>query len=233
VKVIVMRGEGRDFCSGFEVTDPRDFEGSVEDSRRVRLASIREKADWMRELLQCEKPLVVSVHGACVGIGTYIVLVADFAIVTSDAALGLPEERFGSAGATWVYPYLIREIGMKRANEIVMTGRRISADEALSYGLVNRVVSPAELATATDGLARALCTLPREGIALNRTVKQLALSVSGQLTSFDLHSVTHALAERMQREADEFDFMAHIARDGMRAAIEERNRRFAGEWWGW
>jgi enoyl-CoA hydratase/carnithine racemase len=233
VKAIVLQGEGPDFCAGFDVTDPADFEGSPDEPRRARIASIREKADWMRELLGSTKPLVVSVHGNCVGIGFYFVLVADFAVASSDAGFGLPEERFGSAGATWSYPYLIREVGLKRANEIVMTGRRFAADEIQAFGLVNRVVARDDLDACTADLARSICSLPREGIAINRAVKQLALSTSGHLAAFAVHQVAHPLAERLRRESDEFDFMALIERDGMRSAVAERNRRFAGDWWGW
>jgi enoyl-CoA hydratase/carnithine racemase len=233
VKCIVLRGEGAVFCSGYDVSDPRDFEGAPGEPTRSRIASVREKAGWMRDLLTSTKPLIVSAQGACAGIGTYFVLVADFAIATQDAGFGLPEERFGSAGTTWAYPFLIREVGLKRANEMVMTGRRFDADEALAMGILNRVVANDEQDDATADLATAISTLPREGIALNRAVKQLALSVTGHLGAFEFHPATHPLAEQMRREPDELDFMALVARDGMRAAVEERNRRFAGGWWGW
>lgn len=233
VKCVVLRGEGSDFCGGFDVSDPRDFEGDVDDPIRARIASISEKAGWMRALLTSPKPLVVSAQGVCAGIGTYFVLVADFAIATHDAAFGLPEERFGSAGTTWAYPYLIREVGLKRANELVMTGRRFDADEAAAMGIVNRVVANADQDAATGELAAALASLPREGIALNRMIKQLALSVTGHLGAFEFHPALHPLAEHMRREPDELDFMALVARDGMRAALDERNRRFEGAWWGW
>jgi hypothetical protein len=95
------------------------------------------------------------------------------------------------------------------------------------------VVDADALEDATAGLAAAIASLPREGIALNRAVKHLALSVTGHLGAFDFHPATHPLAEQMQREPDELDFMALVARDGMRAAVEERNRRFEGDWWGW
>jgi enoyl-CoA hydratase/carnithine racemase len=233
VMCVVLRGEGADFCGGFDVSDARAFEGAAGDPTRTRIASVAEKADWMRDLLTCPKPLIVSAQGVCAGIGTYFVIVADFAIATRDAGFGLPEERFGSAGATWAYPYLIREVGLKRANELVMTGRRFSADEAAAMGIVNRVVDNAEQDAATADLAAAITSLPREGIALNRAVKHLALSVTGHLGAFEFHPATHPLAERMRREPDELDFMALVQRDGMRSAIAERNRRFEGGWWGW
>ncbi|HQV57297.1 MAG TPA: enoyl-CoA hydratase-related protein, partial [Ilumatobacteraceae bacterium] len=176
---------------------------------------------------------VVVVRGSCIGIATYLAVLADFTVAATDASFGLPEERFGSAGATWIYPFLIREIGIKRATEMVMTGRRYSGDEMARLGLVTRAVDAAALDDSAAQLTNALCSLPREGIAINRAVKRLSLDVIGHTSSFGFHAALHPLAERMQREDDEFNFMAHAAEHGMKAAIEERNRRFAGDWWGW
>jgi enoyl-CoA hydratase/carnithine racemase len=233
VKSVVIRGEGPVFCSGYDITDPTDFQGSPDQSVRERIRSIQVKSEWMRRLLLSGKPLIASVHGLCIGIGTYLVLVADFAVVSDDAALGLPEERFGSAGATWAYPYLIREIGLKRANELVMTGRRFTASEFEALGLVNRVVPAEQLAAATDALCRALSSLPRDGIATNRAVKALALATIGHLDSFGFHAAFHTQAERIERGSDEFNFITALARHGMREATAQRDRAFEGEWWGW
>lgn len=233
VKAIVLRGEGKSFCAGFDVSDPDDFEGAPGDPRRARIASIREKSEWMRRLLSASKPLVVQVHGSCIGIGMYLLLVADFAIASEDAGIGMPEERFGSAGATWTYPFLILSVGMKRANEIVMTGRKLGASEAEAMGLVNRVVPRERLEAEVADLARALGSLPRDGIAVNRAARQLALSFTGHMDVFGFHAAVHPLAERLQREPDEFDFMGAIEKDGMKSALEQRNRRFGGGWWGW
>jgi enoyl-CoA hydratase len=233
VKAVVINGEGPAFCAGFDITDPSAFQGSEAETLRSRLRSIEEKSDWMRQMLLLAKPLIVSVHGACIGIGTYIALMADFAVVAEDAFFGLPEERFGSAGATWAYPFLIREVGIKRANEIVMTGRRFTAAEFHDMGLINRVVARENLAGTTESLCEALGSLPREGIALNRTVKSMALSTIGHLSVFPFHAAVHPQGERLEREADEFDFMAIVAKDGLKHAIAERERRFGGEWWGW
>jgi enoyl-CoA hydratase len=233
VKVVVLRGEGRSFCAGFDVSDPREFEGDPDEPRRARIDSIAAKAEWMRRLFNSRKPIVAAVHGHCIGIGTYLLLVCDFAVATTDAGIGLPEERLGSAGATWAYPYLILNVGLKRANEIVMTGRRFTADEAREMGLVNRVVAPDALDDAVADLARALASLPRDGIAVNRAARELATSYAGYQSAFAFHAALHPLAEHLHREADELDFMALVEQEGMRPALEERARRFAGTWWGW
>ncbi len=233
VKVIVIAGEGEAFCAGFDVSDPSDFQGGSTESWRSRVRSLETKAEWMRRFLLSPKPLVVSVQGYCIGIGTYLALAADFVIAAQDAAFGLPEERFGSAGATWIYPFLIREVGVKRANEIVMTGRRFSAAEFEAMGLLNRVVCRAELAEATNSLCTALASLPRDGLALNRAVKTLALATIGHLESFGFHALAHPYAELLAREPDEFDFMGAVESLGMRRALVERERAFGGGWWGW
>jgi enoyl-CoA hydratase len=233
VKVVVLRGEGRSFCAGFDVSDPTDFEGSPGDPRRARIDSIVEKSEWMRRLFASRKPVVAAVHGHCIGIGTYLLLVCDFAVATTDAGIGLPEERLGSAGATWAYPFLILNVGLKRANEIVMTGRRFSAQEAREMGLVNRVVAPDELDAVVADLARALSTLPRDGLAVNRAARHLATAQLGHQAAFAFHAALHPLAEHLHREPDELDFMALVERDGMRAAVAARTEAFAGEFWGW
>ena len=233
VKAVVLAGEGATFCAGFDIADPAAFEGAEGASRRDRVDDVREKSGWMRSILTARTPVIVEVQGACIGIGTYLVLVADFAVVSEDANFGLPEERFGSAGATWAYPFLMLDVGLKRATEMVMTGRKYDASEAYDMGLVTRVVPRDELSDTVDDLARSLASLPRDGIAVSRSVRELALSFVGYLDTFAFHSVAHPLTERLVREPDEFDFMAAVERDGMKVAVAERNQRFSGRWWGW
>lgn len=230
---IVLRGEGSAFTGGFDVSDPDSFAGGVDDPLRTRIREVREKAEWMRDLLLSPKPLIISVHGSCIGIGTYFALVSDFVIATDSAVFGLPEERLGSAGATWAYPFLIREIGFKRATEMVMTGRKYSASEFADLGLITRVVSDDDLESTTHSLCAAMATLPRDGIALNRAVKEMSLATIGHLSSFAFHPGMHPMAEQMRRGADEFDFPRVIGEAGVREAVKQRDEKFTGPWWGW
>ncbi len=233
VKVVVLSAAGSTFCAGFDISDRDAFDGPPDATRRSRIDAVNEKAEWMRRILTTRKPLVVAVQGPCIGIGMYLVLVADFAVAGEGASFGLPEERFGSAGATWAYPYLMLDVGLKRATEIVMTGRRYTASEAHAMGLLTRVVADPDLTAVTDDLAASLSSLPRDGIAVSRAVRELALAMTGRLETFSFHAVAHPLTERLTRGADEFDFMAVVERDGMKAALDERSRRFGGGWWGW
>jgi len=233
VKVTLVDGEGPAFCAGFDIGDPEDFQGGVGERQRDRIASLEEKAQWMRSLFTARKPIILGVHGSCIGIGTYLVMVADFVVAADDAAFGLPEERFGSSGATWAYPFLILDVGMKRATEMVMTGRRFDAAEAHQMGLITRVVPRDRLAEDCEALVAAIVSLPREGIAVNRAMRNLALSFTGHMDAFAFHAVAHPLVERLPRDPEEFDFMAEVDRQGLHGAVAERNRRFGGPYWGW
>jgi enoyl-CoA hydratase/carnithine racemase len=114
-----------------------------------------------------------------------------------------------------------------------MTGRRYEAVELQAMGLLTRVVPDTDLDGAVTDLASALCSLPRDGIAVSRAARELALTLTGRLDAFAFHAVAHPLTERLTREADEFDFVAAVERDGMKEALAARDREFGGRWWGW
>jgi hypothetical protein len=86
---------------------------------------------------------------------------------------------------------------------------------------------------ATDELARAISSLPRDGIAVNRVTKKMLLATLGYDSCFGIHAAVHPLAERIERSPDEYDFMKSVESNGVRAAVEERNTVFGGRWWRW
>jgi enoyl-CoA hydratase/carnithine racemase len=178
------------------------------------------------------KPVIASVQGNCIGLGTHIVLGCDFAIASNVAGFGFPEERFGGVGASWVYPYLMLAVGPKRATELVMTGRRVAADEAAAMGLITRVVEPDDLEPTVSELVAALSTLARDALAINRAARRVAMESAGYLSMFGVHAM-NALSQLVHHEEDEFDFVRSANENGIRAAITERNELVAGSWWGW
>ncbi len=234
VKVVVLRGEGKSFSSGFDMSDPDDFYGGAEEmGARFAVRKLKRRADIMREILYAQKPIVARVQGNCIGAGLYLVLVCGFAVASEDTVFGLPEERFGSGGTSWIYPYVLAQCGMKKANELLVTGRRFEADEAERLGLINRVVPATELDTEVDELARAVCSLPREGIATGRVVAHMSYDMLGYPSMFTPHYGVHPLVVMMERGPDEFDFRKRIAEVGFKKALAERDEIYAGRWWGW
>lgn len=234
VKVIVLQGAGPSFSAGFDMSNPDDFYGGAETKgTRFAIRRLRVRAEVMRDLLYSGKPVIAKVHANCIGAGMYLTLVCSMAVASDDAVFGLPEERFGSSGTSWLYPYLVSQCGVKKATELVMTGRKLDAAEAERLNLINRVVPRDRLDEAVDELARAIESLPRDGIAISRTVAHLSFDMLGIGSAFTPHYTAHPMVVRMQRDADEFDFHNYSRQHGMKAALVERDRIFGGDYWGW
>jgi len=234
VKVVVLRGNGPSFSAGFDMSEPDEFYGGAESKgARYAVRTLRHRADAMREILYAGKPTVARIQNNCIGAGLYLALVCGFAIADEGAVFGLPEERFGSGGTSWIYPFLAAQCGLKRANELLMTGRRFDAREAERLGLVNRVVPAAELDAEVEELTRAICSLPREGIASSRAVAHMSYDMLGYPGMFTPHYGVHPLVVMMERADDEFDFRKRIAAVGFNAAPKERDEVYRRRYWGW
>ncbi len=142
VRVIVFTGAGdRAFVAGGDIGDLNSRQG---------LAHYEEFAEVVhrvfRRIESCDKPTIAAVNGWALGGGTELILAIDIRILSEKARLGLPEITLGlfpGAGGT---QRLIRQIPLCRAKEIMFTGDHISAEEAVSYGLANKVVPADELA---------------------------------------------------------------------------------------
>jgi enoyl-CoA hydratase len=234
VKVVILKGEGKSFCSGFDMSNPDDFYGGAEaHGARYAVKTLRHRADVMREILYSGKPTICQVQRNCIGAGLYLALVSNFVIADAGATFGLPEERFGSGGTSWIYPFVAAQCGLKRANELLMTGRRFDAEEAERLGLINRVVAADELENEVNELAKAICSLPREGIASSRVVAHMSMDMLGYPGMFTPHYGVHPQVVMMERLEDEFDFRKRIAAVGFKEALAERDAYYAGRYWGW
>lgn len=149
VRVAVFKGAGgKAFCAGADLSEFLTAP-SPTVARQVR---------WERDVwelfLSLPQPLIAALHGHVLGSGIEIALCCDIRIASEDAQFGLPEVGLGiipAAGATQTLP---RAIGQAKALEMMLTGRRISAKEALDIRLVNRVVPKGELLPTVGNIAR-------------------------------------------------------------------------------
>ena len=150
VRVIVLTGTGNDFCvgadlSGGSLSAVSDDESWVEPATRV-----------VRPLFESNKPVIAAVRGAAVGVGSTMLLPADFRLAASDTRFGFVFGRRGiypEGASTWFLP---RIVGLGRAMDWMISGRLINADEALAAGLVSAVHEPDEVLEAAYQLAREL-----------------------------------------------------------------------------
>jgi enoyl-CoA hydratase/carnithine racemase len=144
--VVVVAGAGRAFCAGFdlrELTAPpageRDTSGAGGAATPALGAAMAEAVASMRALT------VAAVQGPCVGGGFVLALCCDLRIAADDAWFSLPEAELGIPLAWSGVPRVVRELGPARANELILTCRRVGAAEASSIGLVNEVVPRSDL----------------------------------------------------------------------------------------
>ncbi len=134
VRVLLISGQGRAFCAGADLTE---F-GSAPSLVIARQA--RFERDVWDQLIQLTKPIVAAVHGYCIGTGMEIALLSDLRIATAGAVFAMPEVRLGMIPAAGGTQTLARACRASATLDLLLTGRRFDADEALSLGLITRVV---------------------------------------------------------------------------------------------
>jgi 2-(1,2-epoxy-1,2-dihydrophenyl)acetyl-CoA isomerase len=210
-RAIVLRGEGRGFCAGFNIGPDLDLSDPNYDAGAVLETHLN---GFMLELQRSPVPIVTAVRGAAVGAGASLALSGDLIVAGSKAYFLHSFTRVGlvpDSGASWL---LARTIGRVRAMELVLLGDRLDAATAMSWGLVNRVVEDDQVdATAID-LALRLARGP--SLALARTREAIWKALDGSFAD------QLELERRMQREAGQSpDF-----REGVAAFREKRQPKF-------
>jgi enoyl-CoA hydratase len=166
IRVAILTGAGPVFCAGF---DRSEF--TATDMAEV----FADSAAYHRRVYTFPKPLIAAVNGAALGGGCDLAALCDVRLASTTASFGQPQVRFGAPA---LYSLMAALVGTGPAREMCLTGRRYDAQEALSIGLVTRVVEPGELMEATMNLAREVVTLP-EGMP--RLVKTTYLSAQPPL----------------------------------------------------
>jgi enoyl-CoA hydratase/carnithine racemase len=215
VRVAVVTGAGRAFCTGGDVQDiigsllHRDARGLLEFARMT--------CDLVRAMRALPLPVVASLNGTVAGAGACIALASDLRLAAEGARIAFLFVKVGLSGADMGAAHLLpRLVGLGRAAELLMTGEFVDAGEAYRIGLYNRVVPEARLAEETAALAERLARGPRPGLAATkRALEREAV--------MDLES---ALDEEARVQAELMagpDF-----REGFAAFMEKRPPRFGG-----
>jgi len=193
LRVVVVRGEGRAFSAGFDLTVFGD-EGPSPAGGRVPTDTGRLMADALE---RTSPVLVASLHGHVVGGGLVIAAACDLRVASDDVAFSIPEIELGIPLAWGGIPRLVREIGPTLTKELVMTCRPFGADEALAAGFLNRVVAAADLDAAVDELAESVAARPRNAVmATKRHVNAVTDQMVGTGRSWsDADGLTAALRD--------------------------------------
>jgi enoyl-CoA hydratase/carnithine racemase len=167
VRVVVLTGTGKAFCSGGDVHDiigalmDRDYRGLLEFTRMT--------CDLVLAIRHCRRPVVAALNGTVAGAGAVIATACDVRIAAVSAKVAFLFTKVGLSGAdmgaAWLLP---RIVGLGRATELLMTGDFISAEEAQRIGLYNRIVQDEELMPAATTFAEALARGPSFALEITK-----------------------------------------------------------------
>jgi enoyl-CoA hydratase len=173
--VIVLRGEGRSFCAGYDIA-PNPARVARRHNALAWHQSLADDVAFETTPWELQKPVIASVQGHCLGGGCELAMMCDLTIAADDALFGEPEIRFSNVGPALVMPFII---GAKRARELLYLGDTIDAPTALAYGMVNRVVRRAELEAATLKFAHRLALVSPEALASTKLALNRGADAAG------------------------------------------------------
>jgi enoyl-CoA hydratase len=223
VSVVIVRGAGRAFCAGYDLNE--DAEGGEHDARYWH-EELALSTDRMLELTDCPKPTIAQVHSYCLAGGTDLMLACDLAVVAEDAKFGYVDIRFGSGVVSMFLPWIV---GVRRAKELLFTGEdRVSAQEALRIGMVNRVVPSDELTDATLALANEIAKNEPFVVQTTKRAVNRAWDVAGFRAAMASNTELDVLIETTNLPARD-EFRRITAEQGLKAAIAWRDARFRGD----
>ncbi|CAO5177501.1 2-(1,2-epoxy-1,2-dihydrophenyl)acetyl-CoA isomerase [Frankia sp. AiPs1] len=216
LRAVLLFSRNENFCSGADwvgsntAGGPRPRPGSVQ--RRTALQAHR----LIQLITEIQLPVVCAVRGHAVGLGCQLALAADFTVAAATSSFWEPFLTRGfspDSGATWLLPRLV---GLARARELLLLGRKLSGAEAAQWGLVHRAVPDAELDQAAAALAQELARAPTVAVGLTKRLLNRGLELG--------------LAEALQDEAFALELASRTAdfKEGLVAFRERRSPDFGG-----
>src|SRR5437016_9729478 len=213
VRVVVITGAGRAFCSGGDV---RDIIGELEGSDAGGLMDFtRLTCELIHNMRALPKPIIASINGTTAGAGACIALASDIRIAAEEAKIAFIFVKVGLAGTDMGATYLLpRVVGLSKATELLMTGNFIEAAEAERIGLYNRVVARDQLESVTREFAEKLAHGPSLGLAKTKEMLNREMHM-GFESALEAEAVAQALC--MQTPA---------FKEAHAAFIEKREAKF-------
>jgi len=213
VRVVVLTGAGRGFCSGLDLSEPpRLPEGDL----RARLDPLAWVGRWVLAAIHCEKPLIAAVNGPAAGAGFGLALAADIRVLARSARVSAGYVRRGLSPDAGVSYFLPRLVGASRAMEILISGRDLDADEAQRIGLAAAVYDDGTFGETVAAYAERLAAGPPIAFALTKRLVTTAFDVT--------------IEDQLARElvAIKTCFASADVADALRAFAEKRPPVFRG-----
>jgi 2-oxoglutaroyl-CoA hydrolase len=206
LRVIVLRGAGKNFSSG------GDIAGFMAETPE----HLSELARNVAAPERCHKPVIAAIRGYCLGVAFELALACDFRIVTQSALLGFPEQRIGMIPGSGGSARLLHMIGIGRAKDVVMRSRRISGEEAFAWGIAVSVVPD-------DKLDAAVASLVEKLKVFSPLAQRTAKSVINDAQDATLHAGIELEGQAFGRLRGTHDFA-----EGVESFKQRRKPKFEG-----
>jgi len=192
VRVIILCGAGRAFCTGWDLKGSYYIsvpEGADQWTTSNALRTLRRISERYLKIMNVPKPVIAQVHGYCLAAGCYLEMLCDIAIAAEDALFGHPVGR----GGVDSMPLWITYLGFRKAKELFLTQQIIDGKEATRIGLVNRAVPADKLEEEVWKLAKVLAEAPPDGIAVQKEAFNTHAEIMGRGALFAYHRQLNAL----------------------------------------
>ena len=208
IRVIILKGNGKSFCAGADLAYMKDMAGF---SYNQNIADAEKLSKLFQTIWFCDKAVIVDVHNACIGGANGIIAAADIVIAEKETKFAFSEVRLGITPAT-ISPFVVAKIGTTAAKELMLTGRRFTADEAKTFGLVNVVVDEADMVDTERQYIDHFLQASPDAIA---ECKNLLRMVTGTDDRYNPIFMQTSVAIANQR-------ISKAGQDGMKAFFEKR-----------
>lgn len=209
VRVIIITGNEQAFAAGADIKQ-------MADKSAVDMLLIDQFSTW-DQIRKTKKPIIAAVSGFALGGGCEFAMTCDMIIASESAKFGQPEIKLGTIPGAGGTQRLTKAVGKAKAMELILTGRFLSAEEALYYGLINKIV-PVEM------YLQEAVELAKEIAAMSPVAVQLAKEAINR--SFETQ-LDEGLA--FERKNFYLTFASHDQKEGMKAFVEKRKPTFTGK----
>jgi enoyl-CoA hydratase len=225
VHCVILKGAGRSFCAGYDLTPSRTRKD--DDVERRKRTSMDDDA-WgierfqrcLRTLTEMHKPTIAQIHGHCYAGGTDLALYCDMLICADNASIGYSALRNMGAAPNQMWLY---HIGPQWTKRLLLTGDTLTGKDAAHIGLVLKSVPEENLEQEVEGLADRLSWIDPEMLSANKRIINLGMELMGAGTLQRLAAENDARAHTTKAARDVFK---QISTEGLRAALQDRDAPF-------
>lgn len=220
VSVIILSGEGAHFGAGYDLKFPwgEHYGRAVLGQRQMLKDCVDlEFAPW-----DCSKPVIAMVRGYCLAGSCELAMMCCVTISSDNAMYGEPEIRFSTSPPAVIMPWIV---GLKKARELLYTGDMIGAEEALNFGMINRIVPDDKLEEETFKLARRMTAISLEGLQTTKQSINKGAEISGMRQAIDYGIEQGAMLDATETEQLRKFYEVREA-EGLSAAIRWRESQF-------